>query len=74
MYDLVNRVNDILEENDNAVIKINADDKADFYRILYEMDKIAKLSNVWITSRDEIIVDNKGCTLDDDKIAEEGGK
>lgn len=67
MYKLSEKIDDVLENEDNVVIKINCNDKTEFYDVLSKIDKVKSKCNVYVTSTDNVIVDNLGIVLDDDE-------
>lgn len=67
MYNLNNKIDDILEKEDEIVIKLNCKDKMEFYDVLSKIDDVKNKCNVYVTSTDSIIIDNLGVVLDDDE-------
>jgi hypothetical protein len=73
MYDLVGLINNILDKDNEATIKINAKDKTEYYNIMGKINDLFDTCNVYVTSKDEILIKNNGCELDDDQSTKEEG-
>jgi len=69
MYNLNNKISEIMKNEDNTVVRLNCENKEQFYRVLSEIEKLESQCNVYVTSTDDVIIDNVGDALDDDSEA-----
>lgn len=66
MYNLSNRITQIMNNEENVVIQLNCQSKDEFYKVLHDIEDVKSKCNIYVTSTDNIIIDNLGILVDDD--------